>query len=111
MLASPEQLAVDHEARHPEHTVRFRGATDCADCLAKRLCLCGEVRVVRTGLGQYTADDGDVLDVQRALPEALEHDVMVAAEHRVAMLLGIQHASSRQCRVPDFLWSADDQAA
>src|SRR6516165_6723526 len=52
-----------------------------------------------------------MLDVELALPEALESDVIIAAQHRVALALGVEHAAGGEGRVPDLLRAADHETA
>ena len=76
-----------------------------------RLRLCGECRAIGARLRQNGGDDGDVLDIQLAPPEALEHRVVVAAEYRIARALRVQHAGGGECRIPDLLRAANHQSA
>src|SRR6266481_3159407 len=111
MLAAPEQLAVEHETGHPENADRFGLATDAFDLLPSLICeVSREVIRIGTGLRQHGADHGGILDVELALPEALEGQVVIAAEHRIALALGVEHAEGGKVRVPDLLRAADHQA-
>ena len=65
----------------------------------------------RRGLRQHRADYIGMLDVELAFPEALESDVVIAAQHRVALAFGVEHAAGGQGRVPDLLRTADHQTA
>ena len=60
---------------------------------------------------QNGGDDGDILDIQLAPPETLEHRVVVAAEHGIAGALRIQHPRRGQRRIPDLLRPANYQPA
>ena len=73
MLAAPEQLAIDDETRHAEQADRFRSAADGSHLVSADLRLCSECRFIGTGLRQNSGDDGDILDIQLAPPEMLEH--------------------------------------
>src|SRR5256885_15827675 len=93
MLAAPEQLAVDHKTRHSENADRFGLASDAFDLLPSLLCeVSREAARIGTCLRQHGADHGGVLDVELALPEALEGQVVIAAEHPIALALGAEHA-------------------
>src|SRR5215469_16153841 len=112
VLATPEKLAVDDKARHPEDALFLGGTADCFD-LAQAFVGSISRKASRfgAGLGQYRADDFGVLDVELALPEPLENDVVIAAEDQVALLLRPQHAAGGEGRIPDLLRAADDEAA
>src|SRR6516165_12278397 len=94
MLAPPEQLAVNDKARHPENAKRLGRAADPIELLPPLpLQISREAGGVGARLRQHRADHLGMLDVERAFPEALESDVVIAAQHRVALALGIQHAA------------------
>ena len=63
----------------------------------------GGVCGVGPGFGEHRCDDGRVLDVEFAFPEALEGDVDVAAQRVVSLAFGVQHAGGGQRRIPDLL--------
>jgi hypothetical protein len=77
--------------------------------------LAGEISREAGGIGAGLGQDGGhhrrVLDVELALPEALEGDVVVSPQRRFALPLRVQHADRRDLRVPDLLRAADHQAA
>src|SRR5689334_14322688 len=81
-IAAPENLAVDDIAGNPEHAERFGLALDAlvlAPSLAGKKV--HEPRCARSALLDHTRDRIRILDIEFALPEALEHDVVVFAEH------------------------------
>src|ERR1700730_13659411 len=111
MLAAPEQLAVEDETRNPENADRFGLASDAFDLLPFLLCeVSREAARIGTGLRQHSADHGGILDVELAFPEAFEGQVVIAAEHCIALPLGVEHAAGGKARVPDLLRAADHQA-
>src|SRR5215472_2669918 len=80
VLATPEKLAVDDEARHPEDALFLGGTADCFD-LAPAFVGAISRKASRVGasLDQNRLQDFGVLDVELALPEPLEDDVVIAA--------------------------------
>src|SRR4029077_14684249 len=66
---------------------------------------------IGTSFGQDGGDDRRLLDVEFALPEALENDVVVAPQHRLALPLGVKQTDERELRVPHLLRAADHEAA
>src|SRR6266404_1683726 len=112
MLATPEQLAIDDETRHPEHPNRLGRAAYPLDLLSTVVRQIGrEARGIGAGLGQNGGDNGGIFDVELALPEALEGHVVIAAEHSITLALGVEHAAGGEARVPDLLRATDNQAA
>src|SRR5260370_3186240 len=100
MLAPPELLAVDDEGRHPENPRllrRGRYASDLARPLAGGIV--GEARDIRPGFAEHAGDDGRVFDVELALPEAREGDVLILPQHVVALAFGVEEAAGREGRV------------
>src|SRR5689334_6703259 len=94
VLAAPEQLAIDNKARNAKDPDFLRGAADTAHLhTAGPVRIVGKPRRIAAGVGQYAADHADILDVELALPEALEDRVVVAAEHRVTLAPRVQHAA------------------
>jgi hypothetical protein len=55
--------------------------------------ICVETGRVGAGLGQHRGDHFDILDVEFAPPEALEHPVVVGAEHGCTLVLRPEHAN------------------
>ena len=94
MLAAPEQLAVDNKARDAEHADFLGSAADTVHLHAAGPGrIVGKPQRIDTGFGQDAADHAGILDVELALPEALEDRVVVTAEHRVTLALRVQHAA------------------
>src|SRR5271167_2354238 len=94
VFATPEQLAVQDKARHPENADRLGATADPIELLPplpRRISR--EAGGVGTGLLQHRADHTGILDVELTFPEALESDVVIAAQHRVALLLRVEHAA------------------
>src|SRR5438270_11839867 len=104
MLAAPELLAADDEARHAEDPGllrRTRDAVDLAPTLASGVI--GEAGAVGPGFGEDRSDDRRVLDIQLALPEPLESHVVIAPQHCRALPLGVKQAGGCELRIPIFL--------
>src|SRR5262249_18002037 len=112
VLAAPEQLPVEHKAGHSEDPLFFGSAADIRE-LARSLPrkIGREPIVVRAGLCQNGADDIGLLDIDLGVPEGLEDDVVVPAQHRIALAIGVQHAAERYLRIPDLLCAADHETA
>src|SRR6516225_3708678 len=103
MLAPPEQLAVNNKARHPENADRLRCAANPIELpppLSRRISR--EAGGVGAGFRQHRTDHIGILDVELALPEALEDDVVIAAQHRVALALGVEHTAGGEGRIQIF---------
>src|SRR5215469_1691858 len=81
VFATPEKLPIDDKARHPKDALFLGGTADCFD-LAPAFVggISRKSSRLGAGLGQYRANDFGVLDVELALPEPLENDVVVTAE-------------------------------
>jgi hypothetical protein len=91
-VAAPEQLAVDHERGHAENAGLFGFAANplqFAPPLAVRELVKGGAR--GAGLRERLANRFTILDIQLALPEALEHDIVVSAQR--TMPLCVYHSN------------------
>src|SRR5215472_2000251 len=112
VLAAPEQLAVENKGRYAKNPDLFGGAAYPFEFLPAFLDqIDGKAGGVCTGFGQDGGNDIGILDVELALPEALEYRIVIAAKDAVALPLGVQHAARGDRRLPDFLRAADHQPA
>src|SRR5262249_13436982 len=112
VLPAPEQLAIDYKCRDSKNAERLRCAADAVDFpppLPRRIGR--ETCRVGARFREHGPDDGGILDVELALPEAFKCQIMVAAQHRVSLPLRVEHAARGDGRVPDLLRSADDETA
>src|SRR5215472_960103 len=112
MLASPEQLAIDEEARHAENARRLRCVADHV-MLAAPLAgeIVGKSCRVGAGLEQHRSDDGSILDVELAPPEPLEDVVVVGAEDSRMLALRPEHTDRGERGVPDLPRPQNREAA
>src|SRR5439155_26217811 len=94
VLAAPEQFAVDDKRGHAKDALFLGGARDAVD-FARPLAggVVGKPGGIGPGLGEHRGDDRLVLDVELALPEALEDAVVIAAKDPSALSFGVEHAA------------------
>src|ERR1700740_1176095 len=112
MFAAPEHLAVDDESGHSENADRLGCTADPVDLLPPLpRQISREARGVGARLRQHRADHLGILDVELAFPEALESDVVIAAQHCLALAPGVEHAAGGERRIPDLLRAADHETA
>ncbi len=78
MFATPEQLAVQHERRHSEHACLLRLGTNVVVQLAAFSVSPGrETGSIGTCRVEHTLDNAAILNVERALPEALVDNIVI----------------------------------
>src|SRR4029077_20567967 len=97
--------------RHTENADSFGCFTDAFELVPALFQIGAEAGHIGPRFGKHLGDDNGILDVELAPPEALEDDVVIAAQDCVAMALREQHAAQRNLRIPDFLRPADHQPA